>query len=89
MDNKGLPLVVSEMLIEMQQINTRITRPEGAVERLEDAMHEVRDEVRASTNRLIDVLTKNTAVMIERLKSHNDRLHNHDGCLSTLENPPR
>ena len=70
------------MLIEMQQMNNRITR-------LEDAMHEVRDEVRSSTNRLIDALTKNTAVMIERLISHDDQLKNHNGRLSQLKNPPR
>lgn len=70
------------MLIEMQQMNNRITR-------LKDAMHEVRDEVRSSTNRLIDALTKNTAVMIERLISHDDQLKNHNGRFSQLKNPPR
>ena len=89
MDNKDLPLVMAEMLIEMKQMNTRVTR-------LEDAMHEVRDEIsnsrteaRENTDRLIDVLTKNTAVMIERLIRHDDQLRNHDGRLSQLENPAR
>lgn len=73
----------------MQQMNPRITR-------LEDAMHEVRDEIgslraeaRENTDRLIDALTKNTGVMIERLMRHDDQFRDHDGRLSSLENPPR
>lgn len=82
MGNKNLPQVMSEKLIETQQMITRITR-------LGDARHEVRDEVRASTDRLIDALTKNTGVMMERLMRHDNQLRDHDGRLSSLENPPR
>ena len=57
--------------------------------RLEDAMYEVRGEIRSSTDRLIDALTKNTALMIARLFGHDDQLKNHDGRLSQLKNPPR
>ena len=70
------------MLIEMQQMNNRTTR-------LGAAMHEVRDEVRSSTDHLIDALTKKTGVMIERLISHDDQLKNHNGRFSQLENLPR
>ena len=81
--------MVAEVLIEMRQMLTRITR-------LEDAVHEVRNEIsgmraeaQANADRLIDALTKNTSVMIERRLNRDDQLKNHEGRPSNLENPPR
>ncbi|WP_375419022.1 hypothetical protein [uncultured Hymenobacter sp.] len=89
MDNKDLPLVMAEMLIEMQQLNTRVTRLEDAMVGVQGEISSLRIEARENTDRLIDALTKNTGVMIERLMRHDDQLRDHDGRLSNLENPPR
>lgn len=89
MDNKDLPLVMPEMLIEMQQLNTRVTRLEDAMLGVQGEISSLRTEARENTDRLIDALTKNTGVMIERLMRHDDQLKNHDGRLSNLENPAR
>ncbi len=80
---------MAEMLIEMQQLNTRVTRLEDAMVGVQGEISSLRIEARENTDRLIDALTKNTGVMIERLMRHDDQLRDHDGRLSNLENPPR
>lgn len=89
MDNEDLPSVMAERLMEMQQLNTRVTRLEDAIPGVQGAISSLRTEARENTDRLIDAPTKNTGVMSERPMRHDDQLRDHDGRLSSLENLPR
>ena len=73
MDNSDLPLIVAEMLIEIQQLKERIALLENTFADVRDDLHAIRDDVREThgevvdqSRRLNEMLAKVRAVLLER-----------------------
>ena len=73
MDNSDLPLIVAEMLIEIQQLKARVALLENTFFEVRDDLHAIRDDVRETRSEVVDqsgrlneMLVKVRAVLLER-----------------------
>lgn len=73
MDNSDLPLIVAELLIDMQHLKERVALLEGTFREVRDDLHDIHSGVRdmhagyqEQSDRLGSVLEKITALVRER-----------------------
>lgn len=88
--NRDLPEVVSELIIEMHEVRSELNALNGWIDRLartvekgfQELWQEFRDEMRQSTDRLIDAFSRSMEPLINRVLDHDTRLN----CLENPQN---
>lgn len=95
--HQDLPLIVSEILIEMHEMkseihdmSTRLTGVEKAVNRMAELMLTQQQETNRKLTLMLESNKSNTEMLIEAFREQgvrtNERLNEHEGRLGKLEN---